>query len=84
MLIRYLPRQSALVAEMNDGDPVWGYTEHLLADLWALLVKVNSGPKSGDVDHPTRQGMVSKARAKAKRELKALFMARKNDYANKP
>lgn len=79
VLIRYLPRESALVAEMNDGDPVWSSTDHLLADLWAVLVKVNSDPKRTpkDLDHPTRAAIAAKAKAADKRKLKDLFLARK-------
>ena len=67
---------------MNDGEPVWGYTEHLLADLWALLVKVNSDPKKvrDSLDHPAREAIAAKARAKQKRSLKELFLARKRAY----
>lgn len=82
MLIRYLPRESALVSEMNDGAPVWSSTEHLLADIWAVLVKVNSDPAKTpkDLDHPTRAAMTSRVRAAAKAQLKQRFLARKNAY----
>lgn len=84
MLVRYLPRESALVAAMNDGQPVWDSTDHLLADLWALLVRINSDPKkvSGDLDHPVREAMTRKARAESKAKLKELFLARKTLYDN--
>lgn len=82
MLIKFLPRESALVAAMNDGEPVWGYTEHLLADLWALLVKVNSDPKKTreNIDHPAREAITAKVRARSKRSLKDYFLARKRAY----
>lgn len=81
MLIRLLPRDSALATAINDGLPVWSSTEHLLADLWAVLVKVNSDPaKTPDnLDHPTRQKMTAKAVAESKRKLKDLFLARKKE-----
>lgn len=67
---------------MNDGEPVWGYTEHLLADLWALLVKVNSDPKKTreNIDHPAREAITAKVRARSKRSLKDYFLARKRAY----
>lgn len=84
MLVRYLPRESALVAAMNDGQPVWDSTEHLLADLWALLVRINSDPKKApsDLDHPVREAMTKKARAESKAKLKKMFLERKNLYTN--
>lgn len=77
MLIRHLPAESAAVTAINGGDPAWGSTEHLLADLWALLVRVNSPAKAEPVDHPVRASMSAKARAKSKAKLKATFLARK-------
>jgi hypothetical protein len=86
VLIRYLPRESALVAEMNDGDPVWSSNEHLLADLWALLVKAHSDPaKTPDnLDHPARAAMTNKARISDKKKLKERFLARKSAYTEHP
>lgn len=71
---------------MNDGDPVWSSTEHLLADLWALLVKAHSDPAKSreNVDHPARAAMTNKVRAAAKAKLKERFVARKNAYAERP
>jgi len=67
---------------MNDGDPVWSSTEHLLADLWALLVKAHSDPSKTreSVDHPARAAMGDKARAANKKKLKEVFLARKSAY----
>ena len=66
---------------MNDGQPVWSSTEHLLADLWALLVKAHSDGKSREnVDHPARTAMSDKARAANKLKLTELFLARKSAY----
>lgn len=62
---------------------MWSPTEHLLADLWALLVRANSDPKKtpDDLDHPVRAAMTAKARAASKEQLKTRFLARKNAYA---
>jgi hypothetical protein len=81
VLIRQLPRDSALATSLNDGQPVWSSTEHLLADLWAVLVKVNSDPaKTPDnLDHPIRQEAAAKATAESKKRLKELFLARKRE-----
>lgn len=78
MLIRHLPRDSALVIALN-GEPGWSRVEHLLADLWALLVRVNSekGALADDFDHPVRAEMAAKAKAAAKQTLKELFLQRK-------
>lgn len=78
MLIRYLPRDSALVIALN-GEPTWSRLEHLIADLWTLLVRVNSekGSLADDFDHPVRAEMTAKAKAAAKRSLKELFLQRK-------
>ena len=67
---------------MNDGDPVWSSTEHLLADLWALLVKAHSDPSKTreNVDHPARAAMSDKARMVNKLKLKELFLARKRAH----
>ena len=67
---------------MNDGEPVWSITDHLLADLWALLVKAHSDPDKAreNVDHPARAAMTNKVRAAEKLKLKERFLARKNAY----
>ena len=60
--------------------------EHLLADLWALLLRANSDPKktSDNTDHPVRAAMTAKAVAVKKKQLKQRFLARKNSYAQEP
>ena len=65
---------------------MWSSVEHLLADLWALLLKANSDPKklADNVDHPVRAEMTAKATAAAKRQLKQRFLARKNTYNQDP
>lgn len=86
VLIRHLPHDSAVVTAINDGQPVWGSTEHLLADLWTLLLKANSDPKKtpDKLDHPVRAAMTAKAVAAAKQQLKQRFLARKNAYSQEP
>lgn len=83
MLIRHLPHDSSVVTAINDGQPVWSSVEHLLADLWALLLKANSDPKkmTDNVDHPVRSAMTAKAVAAKKKQLKQRFLARKTAYA---
>ena len=61
---------------------MWSSTEHLLADVWALLLKVNSDPKKtpDKLDHPVRAAMTAKAVAASKQQLKQRFLERKNAY----
>lgn len=82
MLVHHLPRDSALVTALNDGQPMWSSVEHLLADLWALLARVHSDPSKApdNLDHPARAEMVAKAVAAAKLKLKQTFVARKRAY----
>ena len=82
MLVHHLPRESALVTALNDGQPMWSSVEHLLADLWALLARVHSDPDKtpDDLDHPARAEMAARAMAAAKAKLKAMFVARKRAY----
>lgn len=79
MLIRHLPRDSALVTAMNDNQPMWSPTDHLLADLWTLQVRVNSekGAVADDFDHPARAEASAKAKAAAKRSVKEFYLQRK-------
>lgn len=83
MLVKHLPHDSATVTAINDGQPVWSSTDHLLADVWALLLKANSDPKKtpDKLDHPVRAAMTAKAVAVKKTQLKQRFLARKSDYA---
>lgn len=82
VLIRYLPTDSTLVSALNDGQPMWGSVEHLLADLWALLVRANT-PKdeapAEPLDHPVRAEMTERALAAAKAELKEFYLTRKRN-----
>lgn len=86
VLIRHLPPGSALVAALNEGRPGWTLTDHLLADLWALLVRIYSDPDktTESVDHPARAEMAARAVAAAKAVLKEMFTKRKKSYAAKP
>lgn len=81
VLIRQMPADSTLVAALDDG-PRWSTTDNLIADLWALLVKVNTDPDKvrGDIDHPVRAEMTAKVVAAAKKSLKEEFRRRKNAY----
>ncbi|WP_245839933.1 hypothetical protein [Mycobacterium aquaticum] len=87
MLIRDLFKrpESSLVRAINDGQPGWSPTDHLIADLWALLLRVNSNPNSPHPDHPVRAAMEEKARAAAHAariaELKADYAKRKRAYS---
>lgn len=70
-----------MVTALNDGQPVWASTEHLLADLWALLVKAHSDPAKvpDNLDHPIRAEMTAKTVAASKKKLKEMFLARKKE-----
>ncbi|QDQ97984.1 hypothetical protein [Tomitella fengzijianii] len=37
--VRHLPRESATQIHLNGGQIAWGWTEYLLADLWALTAR---------------------------------------------
>lgn len=82
VLVHHLPHNSALVIALNDGQPKWTNIEHLLADIWTVLVKLLGDPdKVADIDdHPTRAEMTAKALALAKEALKAMFLKRKSGY----
>lgn len=72
---------------MNGGRPGWSITDHLLADVWRLLVQVNSDdPKKVD-DHPVRAEMIERAEAAEKSERRGALMARwrqlKSKYGNR-
>lgn len=79
--MRQLPVTSRAVAVI-DGQPGWTPTDHLLADLWALIVKALTPDDkgSGPIDHPVRAERIAKAVAATKRSLKAAFLQRKTAY----
>lgn len=83
VLIRHLSPNSSLVRALNGNQVPWSMTEHLLADLWVVLVRILN-PKSRTTDHPTRADMEAKVRAEAKRarvvELRAEYEKRKRKY----
>jgi hypothetical protein len=76
VLVRQLPPRSRLVTALNDGQPGWTVTDHLIADVWTAMVKLLGDPKKvpDNIDHPTRAAMVAKA-------VKAMFVKRKRGYA---
>lgn len=57
---------SSFLRAVNEGQPGWSPTDHLIADLWALIVQVNSDGKKNTPDHPVRTAMEAKARAAAR------------------
>ena len=83
VLVRQLSPDSSLVRELNGGRPPWGQLEHLMADVWVVLVRILN-PKSEVSDHPRRIEMESKARAEAKQSklarMRAKFERRKRTY----
>lgn len=77
---------SSLVRALNEGQPGWAPTDHLLADLWLLTVLAHSEGNSGVEDHPVRAAMEERVRTAAKLarviELRAEFERRKRRYSN--
>ncbi|MGH3725662.1 MAG: hypothetical protein ACRDUS_16255 [Mycobacterium sp.] len=85
VLVRQLPLRSRLMTALNDGQPRWTTVEHLLADIWAVLVKLLGDPDRvpDNIDHPVRAEMTAKAIALAKEALKAMFLKRKRGYSER-
>lgn len=81
--MRQLPAKSALVRAQNGNRAPWSLTDHLLADLWVVLVKILN-PKTRVADHPVRAEMEAKKRKAEKSvrvvELRALYEKRKRRY----
>lgn len=79
ILIRHLPADSALARALNDNQTPWSTTDHLLADLWILILQVFT--KSRHTDHPVRIEQQAKARAAAQLAkvagLRSLYQQRK-------
>ncbi|MGV0627210.1 hypothetical protein [Mycolicibacter minnesotensis] len=71
------------MAALTDRPAQWDI-EDLLADLWVLIVRVNSekGSLADDFDHPVRVAMMAKAKAAHKAALKEEFRRRKNAYTS--
>lgn len=66
---------------LNDGRQQWSVTDHLLADLWALLqLRLNSDPKKKPKDHPVRAAMEEKANSAARM---ARLTGLKEEYENR-
>lgn len=70
-----------MATALNGGQPIWTPTDHLLADLWVVLVRANSekGSLPDDFDHPVRAEITAKAVAEHKKALKELYLKRKAD-----
>ncbi len=86
VLVRELPVKSRLVTALNGGRPRWTDTEHLLADLWALLVRVNTPEDDAPaepVDHPIRAAMAAKELASSKAALREIYFKRKRERVNR-
>ena len=84
--MRGLSEKSATATAVNGGIEVWSRIEHLLADIWVVLVQANTekGSLPEDFDHPERAKMTAAAKATAKKSLKELFLQRKRRYSLKP
>lgn len=69
---------------IHDGRPQWTPTDHLLADIWVMIARVNAekGALPEDFDHPARVEMKALALVRHKQELKREFEQRKRAYAN--
>lgn len=84
VLIDQLPYDSATATSQNGGHPVWGPGEHLTADLWSLIVAVNSPKDAPYVEQPRRAEMERLAHARDKEsriaQLKAVWKAKKQQY----
>lgn len=81
MLVRGLPRESALAVDDNGGVMPLDITEHLLADTWVLLAGANSAKGKGPKDHPIREKQRKKAtsvKAQSKRAKYEAAQARAN------
>jgi hypothetical protein len=78
-----LPATSRLATALRGGKPQWTTTDHLLADLWVLFVRIHSPKRSlpDDFDHPARAQMSAQARAEHMTALKAKFRKRRADRA---
>lgn len=63
---------------------MWSVTDHLIADLWSLILSVNSEKGSPFVDQPRRVAMELAAHIRSKEarvaELQATFRAKKLAY----
>lgn len=83
VLVRQLSPDSSLVRELNGGRKPWGQVEHLIADVWVVLVKIMN-PKGDVKDHPRRVEMEAKSRSEAKQtkraRMRAKFEKRKRAY----
>jgi hypothetical protein len=89
VLVRGLPPTSRLVTALNGGQPKWTLTDHLLADIWVVLVRANSkkGSLPDGFDHPVRVEMKQKTQAAAAMsrlaQSKATYENRKRERASR-
>lgn len=79
-----LPYDSATARSQNGDRPVWSVTDHLIADLWSLIVGVNSEKGSPYVEQPRRAEMEMAAHMRDKESridaLRATYRAKKIAY----
>lgn len=84
LLIDQLPYDSATARSQNGDRPVWSVQDHLLADLWSLIVAVNSEKGSPVVEQPRRAEMEMLAHFRDKESrldaLRASYRAKKQGY----
>lgn len=84
VLIDRLPYDSATARSQNGDRPVWSVQDHLIADLWSLIVGVNSEKGSPYVEQPRRAEMEMAAHVRDKEtrvdQLRANFRAKKLAY----
>ena len=82
VLVRQLPPTSRLAIALH-GQP-WSLTDHLLADLWAALIRANSekGSLPDDFDQPRRVELRAKVKARRTAELRHDFQRRKRQYGH--
>ncbi|WP_019204585.1 hypothetical protein [Tsukamurella sp. 1534] len=80
---------SSFVRAINNGKPGWTVGDHLIADLWQLLLQVHSDPnRPGPVpDHPIRAEMEARQRnaekAARRTELTSHFRRLKDKYSRR-
>jgi hypothetical protein len=79
-----LSAKSALARALNDGQPPWSNLEHLIADVWVVLVRILFAlprSRSRTEDHPRRVELEAKSRRAAKlariADLRATYEKRK-------
>lgn len=83
-MIDRLPYDSATSRSKNGDRPVWSVQDHLIADLWSLIVAVNSEKGSPVVEQPRRAEMEMLAHFRDKESrvdaLRGVYRAKKLAY----